>query len=75
MVETDHSMVVVEIIIMTHHQMMNLATIIMDTLIVVRTIITTRISTITIIGTMGTIKGGFKMIIDQYIDALDSLAL
>lgn len=75
MVETDHSMVVVEIIIVTHHRMMNLATIIMDTLIVVRTIITTRISTITITGTMGTIRGGFKMIIDQYIDALDSLAL
>ena len=69
MAETDHSMVVkiVEIIIVTHHQMMNLAIIIMDTLIVVRTIITTRKSTITITitGTMGTTRGGFKMIIDQ----------
>lgn len=66
--ETDHKMVVVEITIVTHHRMMNLATITMDTLIAVRTITTTRKSTITITGTMGTIEGGFKMIIDQYID-------
>ena len=70
MEETDHNMVVVEIIMMTPHQMMNLTTIIttMDTLIVVGTITITRKSTTTITSTMGTIKSGMRMIIDRKVE-------
>ena len=70
MEETDHNMVVVEIMMMTPHQMMNLTTIIttMDTLIVVGTITITRKSTTTITSTMGTIKSGMRMIIDRKVE-------